>query len=202
MTKISGIYLIRQVSSGLIYIGSSSNVHKRWQQHRRELNKGIHHNSRLQGAWAKFGSDDFVFMVVDRCPNDELEYCEQFFLDTLKPWLPHNGFNGSAHVEKFALGLKRSEETKRKMSDSLSGPKHPNWGRPANKEAHAKTMLHVRGKKRPECGKRKVFAITSPNGELVKFDGMRRFCRLHNLSHGNVSMVLAGKLKQTRGWHI
>lgn len=200
MTTISGIYLIRQISTGLMYIGSSCHIYKRWQQHRRDLNNGKHHNRRLQSAWIIAGQSDFRFLVIDRCPREDLQYAEQFFLDSLKPWLPNNGFNESAHVERFALGLKRSLETRRKMSAALSGPKHPNWGKPANREAHEKTMLHVRGKKRPECGRRIVFTLTSPSGDKITFDGLRRFCRLNGLSCGNVSRVISGELEQTKGW--
>lgn len=200
MTKLSGVYLIRQKSTGLYYLGSSCHIRKRWQQHRRELNDGIHHNYRLQAAWNKCGADDFWFMVVDKCAPQDLIYTEQFFLDTLKPWLPENGFNHAKNAEKTALGIKRTDVTKRRMSEALSGTRHPCYGKPINPETHAKMMLSIRGKKRPECGRRKKFELESPEGMIVSFDGVRRFCRKFNLSVGNVSSVLSGRLKQTKGW--
>ena len=197
----SGIYQIKQLSTGLIYIGSSRNIQKRWREHRRALSKGLHYNPRLQSAWLS-GELDFEFLVIEECQPEKLVYLEQFFLDTLKPWVPTNGFNVAQKVERFSLGLKRSPETRKKLSLALSGPKHPNWGKPANAIAHAKTMAKVRGKKRPNCGKRRVFSLRSPSGERIQFDGVRRFCRIHGLNSGNISSVLNGKLPSHKGWKV
>lgn len=51
--KGPGIYAIRRIGTDQRCVGSTANVARRWTTHRRDLNAGTHHASRLQNAWAK-----------------------------------------------------------------------------------------------------------------------------------------------------
>lgn len=111
----SGIYEIRNVINGHIYIGSAVNVTKRWNLHICELKKERHHSGHLQNAWNKYGSDAFEFSIKELCPKEDLIVREQHFIDTLFP---------EYNVCKVAgshLGMKRSEETREKISAALKG---------------------------------------------------------------------------------
>ena len=48
---IIGAYLITDFWTKKFYVGSSSNVKKRYQQHLTQLQLGKHHNSELQSLW-------------------------------------------------------------------------------------------------------------------------------------------------------
>jgi group I intron endonuclease len=61
----SGIYQIRCVPTGKIYVGSAVNLRKRWQQHKSRLRIGKHVNRYLQAAWDKYGQEQFAFAVLE-----------------------------------------------------------------------------------------------------------------------------------------
>lgn len=65
----AGIYLIRHKPSGMLYVGQANDVIKRWGEHKKQLNAGIHHNKRLQKLWRNSGVDDFEFEIVKKAPH-------------------------------------------------------------------------------------------------------------------------------------
>lgn len=128
----SGIYQIRHMTSGKVYVGSSGNIPVRWRLHKRELQKSAHHSSKLQRAWNKYGADAFVFEVLEECPIPSLRSREQHWMDTLHAFT--SGYNCTAkaleHSEEVRARLARkaqgrtaSMETRRKMSDAHLGVK-------------------------------------------------------------------------------
>ena len=79
-----GIYEIKNKVTGKIYIGSSKQIEKRWEQHLQALEKGEHHSILLQRAWNKYGKECFEFTIKEECREEELLLKEQKHLD-LKP---------------------------------------------------------------------------------------------------------------------
>lgn len=77
----SGIYKIQNIINGKIYIGSSKNIHKRLQIHKRELIKNKHLNPKLQAAWNKHGECAFVFKEIFACAKCLLLDMEQLYID-------------------------------------------------------------------------------------------------------------------------
>lgn len=91
--KCNGIYMIRQKSTGRIYIGQTGNSFiKRFWNHNWKLKHNIHDNKFLQNSWNKYGSEDFEFSVVDVVQDKSLlDYYEKYYIskfDTL-----NDGFN-------------------------------------------------------------------------------------------------------------
>lgn len=111
----TGVYRITNVKSGAVYIGSAVNLFSRWRRHHNELNKGIHSNPHLLRSWRKYGSGAFVWEVVEATLQSELLEREQYWLDRLRGEgveLYNVCVTAGSH-----LGVVRSEETKRKMSE-------------------------------------------------------------------------------------
>lgn len=77
------IYQIRNLKNEKVYIGSSNNLKKRWNDHKYLLNKNSHHSYHLQRSWNKYGEDSFVFEILEECDEDVLLYREQYYLDTI-----------------------------------------------------------------------------------------------------------------------
>lgn len=77
----SGVYYIEHKVSGKKYIGSSSDLKKRFQTHRRQLRKGTHANIKLQRSWDKYGEAAFAFAILELAKPRELLGREQFWLD-------------------------------------------------------------------------------------------------------------------------
>lgn len=59
---VSGVYAIRCLANGKIYVGSSADLNKRIGEHKARLRAGDHfHLPRLQQDWVAFGAGAFVF---------------------------------------------------------------------------------------------------------------------------------------------
>jgi group I intron endonuclease len=63
-----------------MYIGQSINVEKRLQSHRSMLRNGTHPNTRIAGAYRKYG-DQLSFELVEACTEADLDAREQHWID-------------------------------------------------------------------------------------------------------------------------
>lgn len=117
----SGIYRIVCTSTGKIYIGSSVHLHERQREHWNNLKRGMHPNQLLQHAWNKYGESAFIFEVIELALPTSLLEREQYWLDTLKPFAPDEGYNIARFVQSFRLGVTASLETREKLRTSHIG---------------------------------------------------------------------------------
>lgn len=90
--NICGVYKITNIVNGKFYIGSSKDIKTRWYQHKKKLNSGTHGNYHLQNAWILYGSDNFVFEILEECSAEMQFEREQYYLNTLSPF-DDNGYN-------------------------------------------------------------------------------------------------------------
>lgn len=113
---ISGIYKIQsKINPKRVYIGSSFNIHKRWQVHLNNLKHNNHHSIKLQRHFNKYGKNDLVFSIIIGCDKEDLITTEQFYLDGYRPY-----FNNCL-IANSRLGIKASKETKNKLSQAHKG---------------------------------------------------------------------------------
>lgn len=122
---ISGVYQIKNINSGKIYIGSAAiSITKRWHRHKSLLRGNKHYNKHLQNAWNKDGENSFEWSIVEEVPDKNLVIeREQYHMDDTQCYERINGYN-LCKVAGSILGQKRSAETKRKMSISRTGILH------------------------------------------------------------------------------
>jgi group I intron endonuclease len=131
--KISGIYKIQsKIKPERIYIGSSIDIIRRKYLHFWDLKRGSHISIKLQRHYNKYGEADLSFALLLGCAGNDLLKNEQFFIDAFNPYFnccPIAGNSlGIKRTDEFKLkisiantGKKRSEETKKKMSESRKG---------------------------------------------------------------------------------
>jgi len=115
--NFSGIYAIRCVANGRVYVGSAVMIAKRWRSHRSDLNKGKHHNSPMQRAWDKYGAAQFRFEVLLACVADDLLREEQRFIDGLRSADRRHGFNLNP-IAGSNLGRKFGEAARARMAEA------------------------------------------------------------------------------------
>ena len=82
----SGIYLLR--IAGQRYVGSSSDVYRRWQEHIRKMRAGCHENARIQHAFD--GTKKASFEILERVEAENLLTREEYWIRTIKPELNAN----------------------------------------------------------------------------------------------------------------
>jgi group I intron endonuclease len=149
--SLSSVYLIFNLTNQKIYIGSAVNYKRRFKQHKSDLKLNKHDNKHLQRSFNKYGKQNFLFFVLEKTLKETLIEREQFWIDTLKPeynirkvaesnlgltWkMPIEAKTKISeyqkqkvktkehlsNISKALTGIKRSEETKQKISNSKKG---------------------------------------------------------------------------------
>lgn len=148
--KKCGIYSITQISTGKRYIGSSVNIKRRWYSHKSALRRNIADNIHLQNAWNKYGSEDFIFEIIEEnlyieiLEDRENYYIEKFgiadrqtnIFDNNKGfnmfWAGREGCANSVNVKRgvehyaygkpgLRRGMKMPEDFCRKHSERMTG---------------------------------------------------------------------------------
>lgn len=117
LPQTSGIYTIRNIQNGKLWVGQSTNIRQRRRSHWNELRAGID-SPHLQAAWNKFGDDYFEFSTVELCPIERLNVRENYWIEFYGSYDRNHGYN----LERFASGTgKRSLEFCRKLSSAKRG---------------------------------------------------------------------------------
>ena len=77
----SGIYQIRNLVNGKVYVGSAVNLQHRRREHRSDLRNGTHHSIKLQRAYNKYGESSFAFEILEYVEDrNQLIEREQYYI--------------------------------------------------------------------------------------------------------------------------
>lgn len=171
MKKIVGIYKITS-PSGRVYIGQSWNIKHRWIDYGESTTKNQPY---LNHSFLKYGKRAHLFEVVHELPpdvhQDTINTYEQLYMDLYRACgidlmnIREAGSQGKLSEEtkrkvsqslmghapwnKGVKGYKiHSDEYKQKLSESLKGMKPNNYGKPRSLSASIKTAIKNRGQKR------------------------------------------------------
>lgn len=135
----SGIYQIQNLN-GKCYVGSAINIRQRWSAHKSQLRRGVHHSSKLQRAWDKYGEDVFTFKILEAVFDaSQLLIREQHWIDSLRSHAL--GYN-VAPLAQSSLGVKHRAEVNAANSARQIGRTH-------TLEAREKIAASKRGISRP-----------------------------------------------------
>lgn len=143
MTRILGIYVIRNKIDNKIYVGSSIDVNGRLSQHKKYLIRNKHPNSHLQNAWNKHGGDNFIFKLRELSLKKCLIKKEQFWIDKYRSYNRKYGYNIAPRADRTEV----SDETRKKQSERLIGiaPLPVGWHH--SKESKSKISKSLLGRK-------------------------------------------------------
>ncbi len=92
---LMGVYQIKNLVNGKIYISSSKNLQARINRHKFELKFGSEGIKELQDDYNKYGEQNFTFEIIDVLkPKDEpginykedIEVLEQLWIEKLQPF--------------------------------------------------------------------------------------------------------------------
>lgn len=153
MFNKTGVYKITNTVNGKVYVGSAYVLKKRKSDHFTQLKRNIHGNKHLQSAYNKYGVDAFQFEVLEKCSKDDVLEREDYWMGHYDSRNRKRGYNmkmasnkkGYRHTdeakEKIRTSMKTrffSKEHRGRISESLMGEKHPQYGKPA---INRKTVL-------------------------------------------------------------
>lgn len=120
--KVSGIYSIKNLINSKIYVGQTVDLQRRLNDHKRCLCKNTHHNVYLQREYNKYGSENFEFVILEKCDVNMLDKREVYWITQFDCINNTHGYNmeGGGNKGKFV-----TEETR----DKKKGPNNPMYGK-------------------------------------------------------------------------
>lgn len=214
-----GIYSIKNISNGRIYIGSSIKMWKRKQSHFCSLENGTHINSFLLNDYKKCGKENFVFEVLHFLPENstkqeilvaEQEYVNKYY-DNQKQC--YNLTNIVKDTRLFVKNKENSKENdKRKIKYSVERKiKQKNGIEKSQKEniklweEHKKRVDLARSLRwDKEISERKKITVVNLDSkeEIEILTSYKQFCKDKNLSYESFHQMVVGKVKTCGGWYI
>lgn len=90
-----GVFQIRNIMNGKIFVGSSINLDAIWNRIKAELKFGGHRNEQLQADWKELGEENFSFEIlytIEQKDDDKVDYSkevkklEALFMEELQPF--------------------------------------------------------------------------------------------------------------------
>lgn len=218
------IYAFIDGNGDIFYIGKTSDIKRRNKQHLYEINKGnklpkYNKLRKLIKEGNKF--EDLVIIIEEDISNEKIDEREIFYIKKLREEgyklknLTDGGEGGIMSIpgvvekiKKANTGSKRSDESKKKMSESRLGIKFS--------EEHRKNLSIARNKRittqetREKMSKSSKGKINIKNYKLIDPDGnvyitefgLTKFCEENNLNRPNFFKVLKGERDNVKGWKI
>jgi len=166
MTKLNcGIYQIRNIVTGLCYVGQSIELNKREYYHWNNLknNNGVE-NQYLQNSYNKRGKESFIFEILLYCEWSELTRYEQFFVD--KYVKINLSYNICIECVDSTKGVKPSEETCKKMSENhadVNGKNNPFYDKKHSEETRKRMSEACENRLPPSEESRKRMSESQKN---------------------------------------
>ena len=245
----SGIYKITNKINGKYYIGRSINIQNRWDKHIYQLKSGNHVNYKLQNDCNNAGGDIdkiFKFEILEtvleyeddikdiKSPEElkELDEIltkkEQGYIDLSTIFGMESIYNINMNADGSQLGMKHSDETKKKMSDARKGMKRSDESKKKMSDAH-KGMKHsdeskkkmsewkrsdetkkkMSEWKRSDESKKKmsdahkdqtIYTFKNINTNVIEQMTQYDLRMKYGLNGGNVCSLVRGKIKSVKGW--
>lgn len=211
----SGIYQIRCKRNRKIYVGSAVNLRTRWEIHRRDLNKGRHHNPHLQHAWNLHGEACFEFAVLEYIEPSRLLTAEQEWIKRTRCTDPGIGFNINLHATGAGTasgltwsGFRDPDGNPVTITNLFAFCRRNHLDFPSmHRLSKGKSKLKsYKGWKHTNSVRQREYIKThdgfvDPDGRLVApIWNLAAFCREHGLDNTHMIAVAAGRIVSHRGW--
>jgi group I intron endonuclease len=205
---ITGIYKILNKVNNKVYIGSATNIKKRWRDHKWYLNHNFHHNSHLQSAWNKYGVDAFEFLIILECVVDELLIDEKECIVKYDAFNNNYGYNVNDPEHSF-LNKKHTEQTKKILSLQKQGKNNPMYGKTGIKSPRFNVKASQETKDKISLNRKGIggrIGENNPTSKLKACDiinirkmcyeekiSQRKIAKSYNISDTTINSIINGK---------
>lgn len=178
---IIGIYKITSPSNK-IYIGQAVDIQRRWDYYKWGDNS---FQIKLNRSFLKYGVENHTFEIIEECPEDRLDELEAWWKYFYGVQCVEEGLNFYYIDKKGRLGLKDSEETRKKKSRALKGRK-------CSEETIEKIKL---------TRKRKIVNQLDLEGNFIKeWPSTLEIERILKIPNDYISLCCRGKIKKSQGF--
>jgi group I intron endonuclease len=211
----SGVYQIRCIPTGKIYVGSAVDLRDRWYRHCRSLLRGKHRNRYLQNAWDKYGEESFEFEILEYVDVSHLLHAEQEWIDSTGCTDKTIGFNlyiiAGSPGETFSqtwegfIDPNGNEVIITNLQDfcrknRLSFNAMHRLAKGQSKLKGHKGWTHRNSVRQREYVKT-YDGFIDPAGNIVEsITNLAEFCRQHGLDNTHMVAVMRGRICSHRGW--
>ena len=114
-----GIYCLTNKVNNKKYFGQTIDLERREKEY---FNYGYFHNDHLKRAFNKYGKENFKFEIIKVCKEKYLDRFEKLYIRIYDTMNKNKGYNKESGGN---LNKHLSDETRKKISESLSGENHP-----------------------------------------------------------------------------
>lgn len=161
------VYYLENKITGEMYIGATH--HTIWYRVRAHLNLYHSKTSRLSKSVTEYGKENFAYGVLHKCSSQEEMHLKEkeeiskvpknLLFNKIKSGIPRLSKTRAEKIGLAHLGMKHSEESKKKMRDSKIGKS--NWpnGRPVEQ---------IRPAIEASAKKRSIPIVCLNNGKIYK----------------------------------
>lgn len=209
MTIKSGIYQILNISNNSVYIGQAVNLNARKATHFCALRNKRHTNKHLQNSYNIYGENNFVFEILEITDIDKqiLTRLEQAWIN--KSHKANITTYNIRDVTDSNLGLKHTDETKRKIGNKSKGNTNRR-GKQNTPESKIKCSLSLKGRKqslehvckRAKTKERKIAQIDITTGKIITiWNSGIEIEQMLGIDRAGISSVCNGKRKTAGGYH-
>lgn len=194
------VYEISNNVDDRVYIGSTLNQRKRWNEHKRDLFNNKHVNIHLQNFVNKYGLNSLNFTVLEKVENNFLLIREQYYLDLII-----NKFN----VAETMLGKSHTPEAIAKISKRSLGSNNPMYGKKRPQWLIDKLIESSKGREKT-LNEKIIRQINLPNRKELKIINNDVVMYCFSISHaakivGVTQQSISHALKnnnKSKGWNI
>ena len=174
----TGIYKIVNIEDNKAYIGSAKNFLKRKYMHFHLLSKNKHHSTYFQNAYNKYGKNNFIFEIIEKCNIEILIEREQYFINLYKPEYNMTMVAGKA----TNLGKKFSENHKLLISKAHKG----------------KTISVLAKEKMSKSKEKAVLQFDKKDNFIKEWESAKKAKKLYK--YANITEVCKGNRKTACGF--
>lgn len=105
-----GIYKITNLVNGKVYIGQSTNIKRRWKDHRKDAfwKNNPEYEYPLYRAMRKYGIDNFSFDILEECNKEDLNEKEKLYIAQYDSY--QNGYNQTEGGDSFTHNFKLTQK--------------------------------------------------------------------------------------------
>lgn len=178
----TGIYKIKCLITGLIYIGYSSNLHNR-KNYYKTIN--ISNQLLIKESIKEYGWEQHLFEIIEYCDKTQLKEREKY-------WIKHyDSFNNGLNMNSGGGGpISHSPETRDKISKA-------NKGKIQSLDSSIKKSKSMKNKNNIP-----IFQFSLEGTLMAKYNSITEACLILNKPNfmGNITACCKGRLKTVLGY--